>query len=631
MPITVTDEQADPLTHSDGPSAPTNESARLAGLRPSEHFTIPDHSASIVVPAKTLEDFATLVGLVVRTAGAPTLPTDESRKSAGAPRIRVFQAHRRREEIVFAGEPTTSEDEAPLSNEPRRGAYVVLPVADSSRDDATARADEEAGGLVLAVELDGVHEWSHEELAGLRTVAGVLARELQVRGELAAVCRDMGQWQARRLYDAVTGLPHRELFVERLEQAVRRASRHTDFHFAVLFLDIDQLEAIYHGLGRDVGDELVRAIAERLKPLVRAEDLLARSTSEGFLILLEHVDDDTAAGRVALRVQDALSTPLIAGDTEVSVSASIGVMLSSGGLDSPDRLIALAGVARARAQEIGMGEFQIFQPAMQERVRRRLDRETELRRAVERQEFEVFYQPLICLKTGRITEIEALVRWNHPQRGRLSGAEFIPLAEETEVILPLGWWVIANACPQMREWQQRFPREVPLALTVNVSARHLGLADFVARIGGIVAAAGLDPRSLRLEITESVLIGDPEAARAKLSELRRSGFSVYLDDFGSGYSSLRYLSGLPLDGVKLDRDFIEGISSRQLEAPIVRTVRELARDIGVRAIAEGIESDAQLTVLRALGYDLGQGYFIGRPMPAADMAAVLERDPRWAQ
>ncbi|HEX4682133.1 MAG TPA: phosphodiesterase, partial [Gemmatimonadaceae bacterium] len=451
----------------------------------------------------------------------------------------------------------------------------------------------------------------------------LLAREIILRRELIGLRYKQSDWEARRLFDPTTGLPGRDLFIERLGGAVRKAARYPDFHFAVLLLEIDQLKAIYQGLGREVAEELVRAVAVRIQPMVRSEELLARSPSEGFLILLEHIRDPLGATRVALRIQDALAKPVTVGESEMRVSASAGIVLSPVGLDEAERIVSLAGVARGRAQELGIGEFQIFEPQMQERVRARLDRETELRRAVEREEFEVFYQPLIDLQSGQVAELEALVRWNHPERGRLSAGEFIPLAEETDLILPLGWWVIASACPQMREWQNRFARSASLTLTVNVSARHLALNDFVDRMSGVVAASGIDPKSLHLEITESVLIRNPNDVRTKLGELRAGGMSVYLDDFGTGYSSLRYLSDLPLDGLKLDGSFVERITTVHTHAPIARTVRQLARDINVRAIAEGIETEEQLTALRALGYDRGQGYHIARPLSVSDVGKLL--------
>jgi EAL domain-containing protein (putative c-di-GMP-specific phosphodiesterase class I) len=259
----------------------------------------------------------------------------------------------------------------------------------------------------------------------------------------------------------------------------------------------------------------------------------------------------------------------------------------------------------------------------------RLRTETDLRGAVERGEFELYYQPLVTLRSGRVTELEALLRWRHPSRGVVAPLDFIPLAEETGLIVPIGSWVLAEACRQVRAWQQRFPREEPLSLSVNLSVKQFAQPDFVAHMAGIVRASGLDPRCLKLEITESVAIDDPERTRGMLDELRQLGVRMYLDDFGTGYSSLGQLHRLSLDAIKIDRTFVMRMSEGPMHWQLVRTVRDLARNIGVTVIAEGVETAEQLGELRELGCESAQGYLFSRPVPGAEIEQLLERNPRW--
>jgi EAL domain-containing protein (putative c-di-GMP-specific phosphodiesterase class I) len=271
----------------------------------------------------------------------------------------------------------------------------------------------------------------------------------------------------------------------------------------------------------------------------------------------------------------------------------------------------------------------MFDRAMQARAMARLRMETDLRTAVERGEFELYYQPMVQLETGRVTELEALLRWRHPTRGIVPPLEFIPLAEETGLIVPIGSWVLADACRQVREWQQRFPREEPLTLSVNLSVKQFAQPDFVAHMVAIVRTSGLDPRCLKLEITESIAIEDPERTQGMLDELRGLGVRMYLDDFGTGYSSLGQLHRLSLDAIKIDRSFVMRMTEGPMHWQLVHTVRNLARNIGVTVIAEGVETAEQLAELRELGCESAQGYLFSRPVPADEMARMLEEDPRW--
>ena len=434
-------------------------------------------------------------------------------------------------------------------------------------------------------------------------------------------------------HDSLTGLASRVLFLDRLSHAVQRGRRHKDFRFAVLSVDLDRFKAINDSLGVRVGDEVLVDHARRLEACVRGEDMVARLSGDEFAILLESLADDADAGRVAERMLRSLAVPVETREGEVFSTASIGIVLSSSGLEGGDdanvRLLQEASVAMSRAKTNGRGRYEMFDRAMQTRAVARLRMETDLRGAVERGEFELYYQPLVTLADGRVTELEALLRWRHPVRGIVAPLDFIPLAEETGLIIPIGSWVLAESCRQVREWQRRFPREAPLSLSVNLSVKQLAQPDFVAHMAGIVRSSGLDPRCLKLEITESVAIDDPDRTRGMLEELRELGVRMYLDDFGTGYSSLGQLHRLSLDAIKIDRSFVMRMSEGPMHWQLVRTVRDLARNIGVTVIAEGVETGEQLAELRVLGCESAQGYLFSRPVPAGEIEQLLERDPRW--
>jgi len=434
-------------------------------------------------------------------------------------------------------------------------------------------------------------------------------------------------------HDALTGLPNRVLFLDRLAHAVERGRRHKEFRFAVLSLDLDRFKAVNDSLGVRVGDEVIVDHARRLEQCVRGEDMVARLSGDEFAILLESLADDADAGRVAERMLRSLTAPVETREGVVFSTASIGIVLSSSGLEAGDdaniRLLQQAGVAMSRAKAAGRGRYEMFDRSMQARAATRLRMETDLRTAVERGEFELYYQPLVELQTGRVTELEALLRWRHPTRGIVPPLDFIPLAEETGLIVPIGSWVMADACRQVREWQGRFPRDEPLTLSGNLSVKQFAQPDFVANLVGIVRTSGLDPRCLKLEITETIAIDDPERTRGMLDELRGLGVRMYLDDFGTGYSSLGQLHRLSLDAIKIDRSFVMRMTDGPMHWQLVHTVRNLARNIGVAVIAEGVETVEQLAELRGLGCESAQGYLFSRPVPANEIEQMLERDPRW--
>ena len=422
-------------------------------------------------------------------------------------------------------------------------------------------------------------------------------------------------------HDALTGLPNRTLLLDRLTQALARARR-SRTTVAVIFADLDNFKSVNDTLGHDVGDRLLQGVAERLSSCLRAGDTAARFGGDEFTLVLESLDDEAEAGLVAARLQAALREPISVDGHLLVASASIGIACDTAGTVGAEGLISRADLAMYQAKAQGKDRLSSYQRSMTTVVVERQKLEQELREAITGGQFRVHYQPIMELQHERLVGLEALVRWQHPEHGMLSPDTFIPLAEETGLIVPLGLWVLREACRQTVCWQERWPQQ-QLEISVNLSARQFQQPSLVDDVAAVLAETGLPPAQLRLELTESTLMKDADGARAMLQRLKQMGVQLAIDDFGTGYSSLSYLKCFPVDTLKVDRSFIDGVVDDPQDAAIVEGILALARSLNLSVTAEGIELPEQFTHLRALGCEQGQGYLFARPLDVAAIETLL--------
>jgi len=428
----------------------------------------------------------------------------------------------------------------------------------------------------------------------------------------------------RKVYDPLTGLPNRILFMDRLAHSLRRFKRHHGYEFAVILLDLDRFKIVNDSLGHHIGDQLLIELAQRLNLCVRDGDTVARFGGDEFTILLDEITDVSDATRVAERIQESLQQAFFLGGHEVFTSASLGIALSATGYEIPNDVVRDADTAMNRAKALGKARHEMFDRAMHTQSSRRLQLETDLRRAVERSEFEVYYQAIVDLLDERIIGFEALVRWNHPEKGRIPPDEFVGIAEETGLILPIDRFVMREACFQTKIWQERYG---PLSISVNLSAKQFALRDIIFVIDEVLKDTKLSPRDLKLEITESALMDNQESAAEIFHEIKKRDVQLGLDDFGTGYSSLSYLHRFPLDTLKIDRSFVSRMNEKPGEhEAIVRTIVNLAQNLKFKTVAEGIETIDQLHSLQALDCPYGQGYYFSKPMPADEAEELLRQN-----
>ncbi|MGB8510051.1 MAG: EAL domain-containing protein, partial [Pyrinomonadaceae bacterium] len=419
-------------------------------------------------------------------------------------------------------------------------------------------------------------------------------------------------------HDALTGLPNRALFMNRLEHAVGRARADSRYRFAILFFDLDRFKVVNDSLGHTIGDKLLINIGRRLLSAVRPDDTVARLGGDEFTVLLEGFDEASDVLRVVERMQKGLSRAFRLDAHELFATTSIGIVLNSeSGQERAEDYLRNADIAMHRAKSLGKSRYQVFDREMHMRALELMQLEIDLRRAIERREFVVHYQPIVSLQQERITGFEALVRWHHPQHGLIQPDSFIPLAEETGMIEEIDRMVLALACRQMSAWQRRFPLDSPLRVSVNLSAKHFANPGLVEHVTAVLAETGLDPHSLILEITESLLINNVEPVADILAQLKRLRVGICLDDFGTGYSSLNYLHRFPFDALKIDRAFVNRIGSDEKNQAIAQAIVTLAHSLGMYVIAEGLETVHQVTQLRKLASEFGQGYIFSTPMDAA--------------
>jgi diguanylate cyclase (GGDEF)-like protein len=424
-------------------------------------------------------------------------------------------------------------------------------------------------------------------------------------------------------HDALTGLPNRSLFIDHLRVALMRARQNPDYLFCVLFLDLDRFKNINDSLGHPSGDELLILVARRLEACIRPTDMVARFGGDEFAILLDAMQDPADAARVAEKVQLAISAPFKLHNHEAVTTASIGLALSASTYTEAEDIVRDADTAMYRAKDNGKARYEIFDTTMHTRAVTRLRMESDLRRALEKQELSVYYQPIVSVASGELYGFEALVRWLHPERGMISPTEFIPLAEETGLILPLGLNVLREACCQLQKWQQQSVSNRGLTISVNLSGKQLTQSDLIEKVAGVVSESGIEPSQLRLEITESVVMENAEAAAITLAKLRGLGVRLSIDDFGTGYSSLSYLNRFPVDTLKIDRSFIARMSQGDENLEVVKTIVTLARNLGMDVVAEGVETEDQLAQLGHLKCEYAQGYLFSKPLDASDAQGFI--------
>lgn len=482
---------------------------------------------------------------------------------------------------------------------------------------------------------DGTHYWVQTSISPMKDANGKITQYIALRADVTALKLLEIQLGKAAKTDKLTGLINRSLFQDRLQEAVRRARMAPGYKFAVLFLDFDRFKQINDCLGHNVGDLLLVEIARRLRGEVRSSDSLSAMTNghsaarlggDEFVVLLDDIASAQAATSVADRLISVFSQPYLLGEHEVFSSASIGIVLCGETVESAEAVLRDADTAMYEAKMAGKGRYLVFDASMRQRVQNRLEIETELRKAIAEKEFTLAYQPIVAMDTGSVEGFEALIRWKHPRRGFISPGEFIPIAEDTGLIIPIGEWVLREACAQMASWQARLGESAPRKLSINLSRNQLLLPNLPTIVKHVLDDTGVKPSSIVLEITESAVMRDAALAKKLLAEIKALGVRLAMDDFGTGYSSLACLHDFPFDILKIDRSFIANIQRGRGFAALVHAVTQLAGNLGVLVVAEGVETLEQVLALQSLECAFGQGYFFGKPMPA-EHAATFRVNP----
>ncbi len=508
-------------------------------------------------------------------------------------------------------------------------------IHDADRERVQQEIDAHQKGLTPHYESE--HRLLHKD-GGFRWM---LSRGLAVHDATGKASRMAGSQTditERKVSDPLTGLPNRLLFIDRLGRLIKHSKRRKDHLFAVLFLDLDGFKMINDSLGHLAGDQLLVGVASRLEKCLRSSDTVARLGEtftvarlggDEFTILLDDIKEPDDANRAAERLMKSLAPPFFVAGKEIFTSISIGIALSSTAYEEPEDMLRDADTAMYRAKSLGKARFEVFDADMRASVMARLQLETDMRRALERNEFRNFYQPIVALDSGHVVGFEALMRWQHPTRGMIGPEEFIFVAEETGLIRDLGWWSLREACRQMSTWRARSKAYLDLNMSVNVSAKQLLQPHLVEEMKKLLAETALPPEALKLEITESAVMADPVAAAEMLQQIKSLGIRLAIDDFGTGYSSLSYLHRFPLDTLKIDRSFISGDGEGSDGMEIARTIMPMAKTLRLDVVAEGVETIEQVGLLKRLQCKYAQGYFFSKPLAPEEVPPVLSYETSW--
>jgi diguanylate cyclase (GGDEF)-like protein len=477
----------------------------------------------------------------------------------------------------------------------------------------------DAGGEIVARRADGTEFPAEISVNALGSAAGC---ELLVSvRDVTARKRTEEALLRHALHDSLTGLPNRVLLLDRLTMSLARATRRRA-RVGVLFLDLDRFKLFNDSRGHAAGDALLRDVAERLRVAIRPDDTVARFGGDEFVIVCDELTDETEALRVGERVLRSLREPFTVGTEEIFLSGSLGIALAEAD-SAADTMLRDADAAMYRAKLRGRSRCEVFDHTMRQEAASRVATQGALHRALERDELRVVYQPVVSLTTGEVVAAEALVRWLHPDRGFVPPSDFVPLAEESGLIVPIGSWIFEEAVRQWAGWRTRNPDRRPPVLHVNLSPRQLHQQEFLGFVHHVLGRYGMDPGQVCVELTETVLMEDLERRRSPLTELRDLGMRIALDDFGTGYSSLTYLKRFPVDCIKIDQSFVAGVAADAYDAAIVQSVIDLAHAVGLTVVAEGLETPQQLDGLHRLGCDQAQGFLFAKPRPAQDLDTLL--------
>ncbi len=496
---------------------------------------------------------------------------------------------------------------SPITEAIKSGKTVLLP-----KQTLLVRKD----GIEVPIEDSVAPITQHRGTAAIQDGTGNITGAVVIFRDMTQQRLDANKLHRRAFYDDLTNLPNRAWFRERTTDAIERVKRQPEYLFALLLLDLDRFKVVNDSLGHPTGDQLLSAVASRLIKASRSIDTVARLGGDEFAILLENLHSEEEAFKIAQRIHQDLSIPFNLGGQEVFTNASVGIVLSSVGYEHLEELIRDADIAMYRAKASGRGCYQIFDTTMRDQAVANSYLENELRLAIERQGLTVYYQPIISLQTQKIKGFEALVRWQHPKRGMIPAADFIPLAEESGLCVLIDRWVLQEACRQLKKWQKQYPAMPALTISANLSSKQFLQPNLVEYVAQVLADTGLEPKYLILEITESTLIEKPELTINTLEQLKTLGIGLSLDDFGTGYSSLSYIQRFPVDSLKIDRSFINKIDADTGSLEIVRVITLLGLTLGMDVVAEGIETPVQLELLQQLQCELGQGYLFAKPLPA---------------